>query len=220
MADTRNCEQCGAVFAPRREHGRFCSARCRVAWNREKRTDPLAEVNALQWSIMAMRDATERLAQVRAWDRRRAFTVIGEAVWWVTIVDGTLVRYHPETYDRVMASQPPAERGLIEETLAGLRFVRNRMGHDVDHVDFIRPAARRPGASGGRITDWRWNPLPEPSRASLSPRGQAWEMARYRAYQARLAGHTVGEVFGRAATFLKVAAATATPATEVSAHSG
>jgi hypothetical protein len=219
MADTRNCEQCGAVFAPRREHGRFCSARCRVAWNREKTTDPLAEVNALEWSITAMRDTTERLPRVRAWDRRRAFTVIGEAVWWVTIVDGTLVRYHPETYDRVMACQPPAERGLIEETLAGLRFVRNRMGHDVDHVDFIRPDARRPGAGDGRITDWRWNPLPEPSHASLSPRGQAWEMARYHAYQARLAGHTVGEVFGRAAAFLKVAAATATPATEVSAHS-
>jgi hypothetical protein len=219
MADTRNCEQCGAMFAPRREHGRFCSARCRVAWNREKTTDPPAEVNALQWSITAMSDTTERLPRVRAGDRQRAFTVIGEAVWWVTIVDGTLVRYHPEAYDGVMAGQPPVERRLVEETLAGLRYVRNRMGPDVDHVDFIRPDASRPGAGDGRITDWRWNSLPEPTCASLSPRGQAWEMARYRAYQAQLAGHSVGEVFGRAAAFLKVAAATATSATEVSAHS-
>ena len=219
MVDTRTCDQCGVVFEPRREHGRFCSARCRVAWNRENISDRAAGGSALEWSISAMRDATWRLLRAQARDRSRAFAVISEAVWWVTIVDGTLVRYHPETYDRVMAGQPPGERGLIEETLAGLRFVRNRMGHDVDHVDFIRPDARRPGAGDGRITEWRWNPLPEPSHASPSPRGQAWEMARYRAYQARLAGHTVGEVFGRAAAFLNVAAATATSATEVSAHS-
>jgi hypothetical protein len=34
VTDSRNCEQCGALFTPRREHARFCSARCRVAWNR------------------------------------------------------------------------------------------------------------------------------------------------------------------------------------------
>jgi hypothetical protein len=217
VPDTRNCEQCGAVFAPRREHGRFCSARCRVAWNREKATDPAAEVNALQWSITAMSDATERLPRIRAWDRPRAFTVIGEVVWWVTIVDGTLVRYHPEAYDCVLGDQPAGERALIEETLAGLRFVRNRMGHDLDHVDFIDLDARHPGADEDRVTDWRWESLPEPSLASLSPRGQAWEIERYRAYQAQLAGHTVGEVFGRASAFLKLAAVRATAAPELSA---
>jgi hypothetical protein len=31
-------------------------------------------------------------------------------------------------------------------------------------------------------------------------------MTRYRAYQAELAGHTVGETFGRAAAFLQLAA--------------
>src|SRR5260370_36225436 len=128
MADTRNCEQCGAVFAPRREHGRFRSARCRVAWNREKTTDPLAEVNALQWSITAMRDTTERLPRVRAWDRRRAVTVIGEAGWWVTIGDGTPGRYHPATYDRVLAGQPPAARGLLGGTPARPRVGPDRIG--------------------------------------------------------------------------------------------
>jgi hypothetical protein len=191
-----------------------------VAWNREKTTDPLAEVNALQWSITAMSDTTGRLPRIRASDRRRAFTVIGEAVWWVTIVDGTLVRYHPEAYDRVLAGQPAAERRLIEETLAGLRYVRNRMGHDVDHVDFIRPEATPPGGGAGRITDWRWNCLPEPAFASLSPRGQAWEMTRYQAYQARLAGRAVGETFERAAAFLRLAAARATATAPVSAHLG
>ena len=34
-------------------------------------------------------------------------------------------------------------------------------------------------------------------------------MTRYRAYQANLAGRTIGETFGRAAAFLKLAAAKA-----------
>jgi len=43
-------------------------------------------------------------------------------------------------------------------------------------------------------------------------------MTRYRAYEAQLAGHTVGESFGRAAAFLKLAAAKATLVTDISAH--
>jgi hypothetical protein len=218
MADTRICEQCGTVFAPRREHARFCSARCRVAWNREKMSDPAVEVNALAWSITAMNDTAERLPRVRAWDRPRAFAVIGEAVWWVTIVDATLVRHHPEAYDAVLAGQTAVERALIEGTLAGLRFVRNRMGHEVDHVDFIHPQASRPGPGDGRITAWTWKSVPEPALASLPPRGQAWEMTRYQAYQARLAGHTIGETFARAAAFLKLTAAHAPPIADTSAH--
>jgi hypothetical protein len=181
-------------------------------------SDPAVEVNALQWSITAMNDTTERLPRVRAWDRPRAFAVIGEAVWWVTIVDATLVRHHPEAYDAVMAGQTAAERALIEGTLAGLRFVRNRMGHEVDHVDFVHPRASRPGAGEGRITAWTWEWVPEPALASLPPRGQAWEMTRYRAYQAQLAGHTIGETFARAAAFLKLTAAHAPPITDTSAR--
>ena len=54
-------------------------------------------------------------------------------------------------------------------------------------------------------------PVPEPALASLSPRGQAWEMTRYRAYQAYLAGHAIGETFGRATEFLKLATANNRP---------
>jgi hypothetical protein len=179
--------------------------------------DPTAEVSALEWSVTAMRDATERLPRARAWNRPRAFAVIGEAVWWITIVDGTLVRHHPEAYDCVLAGQTPAERSLIEGTLAGLRFVRNRMGHDVDHVDFIQPEVSGPGPADGRITAWTWKSVPEPALASLPPRGQVWEMTRYRAYEAQLAGHAIGEVFGRAAAFLNLAAAEAATATDISA---
>jgi hypothetical protein len=66
--------------------------------------------------------------------------------------------------------------------------------------------------------------VPEPALASLlaslPPRGQMWEMTRYQAYQARLAAHTVGEVFGPAAAFLKLAAACAPSITGASVHAG
>ena len=135
------------MFVPRREHARFCSVDCRVAWNRENVGDPAAGVSALQWSITAMSDTAERLPRVRAGDRPRAFAVISEAVWWVTIVNATLVRHHPEAYDGVMAGQTPAQRRLIEEVLAGLRFVRNRIGDEADLAEFIEPGSPGPGAA-------------------------------------------------------------------------
>ena len=154
-----------------------------------------------------MSDTTQRLSQVTAWNQARALAVIGEAVWWVTIVDATLVRHHPDAYDAVIAGQAPAERQLVEETLAGLRFVRNRIGDEADLADFIEPSEPAPGSANGHITGWTWKPVPEPALAPLPLRGQPWEMARYHAYQAQLAGHAIGETFTRAAEFLKLAAA-------------
>jgi hypothetical protein len=216
MADTRDCEHCGGAFEPRREHARFCSARCRVAWNRENTSDRLVESSALDWSIAAMRESTERLRRVRPGSRPQAFAVISEAVWWVTIVDGTLMRYHPDVYDRAMADLPPATRRMTERTFSGLRFVRNWMGYHVDHADFIAPREPESGPDAGRITGWTWKPLPEPVLWSLPPRGQAWELTRYRAYQAELAGHLIGRTFTATTTFLQSAtalAASGTPAT-------
>src|ERR1700685_1869978 len=140
MAETRRCERCGMEFMPKREHARFCSARCRVAWNRENwnrvnrdqqkwgsenweygaRGHQGTETSALSWAIIAMRDTTERLGKVRASDRAQAFAVIGEAVWWVTIVDATLVRYYPDEYDNTLAAQPTRQRRIIEGTFGGL----------------------------------------------------------------------------------------------------
>ena len=150
--------------------------------------------------------------------RPQAFALLGEAVWCVTIVDAALVRYHDETYDAVMADKTPAEGRLIEGTFAGLRFVRNRIGHGVDLDEFIGPGAPGPGAGEGRVTGWTWKSVPEPALASLSPRARSWEMRRYRAYQAELAGHTLGEIFGRAVAFLELTAANAPSITDISAH--
>ena len=231
MAETRRCERCGKEFEPKREHARFCSARCRVAWNRENwnqvnrvqqkwgsenwadeaRGPRNTGTSALRWSLTAMHDTTERLGRVRASDRAQAFAVIGEAVWWVTIVDATLFRYYPEDYDAALAGLGGEERQATEATFAGLRFVRNRMGYHADHADFIQPCTDGSGRGDAPITEWTWRSLPVPAVATLPPRGQEWELSRYEAYQELLAGRNVGGTFGRTAEFhdLVVAAAQA-----------
>ena len=155
-----------------------------------------------------MADATDRLANVTAADRPRAFAVVSEAVWWVTIVDSTLVRYHAEAYDLVLSQA--SGRMCIEETLSGLRFVRNQIGQGVDQADFIQPTAPNPDGEADCVGDWTWSPQPEPSCASLSVQGRSWEISRYQAYQARLAGRAVRQTFRDAASFLMMAADRAT----------
>jgi hypothetical protein len=204
MGDIRSCQQCGAGFEPRREHARFCSVACRMAWNRQHLGDPAADVSALQWSITGMRETVERLAGASAPVPRQALLLIGEAVWWVTIVDATLVRHHLQTYDRVMTGLCPQERQATEGMLAGLRFVRNQLGHKVDLAEFAQP-----GPGSQYVRDWTWQPVPEPALVTFPRRARAWEMTRYRAYQAQLAGHCVGEIFCRAVTFLRLAGADA-----------
>jgi hypothetical protein len=71
-----------------------CSPACRAAWNTEHVGDLKAGTSALAWSITAMTDTTQRLRQVTAWHQAQAFAVIAEAVWWVTMVDATMVRHH------------------------------------------------------------------------------------------------------------------------------
>ena len=204
MADVRTCAQCGALFTPSREHARFCSPRCRVAWNQENLGDPKADTSALDWSITAMHDAVDQLATDLP-NPAQTLTLISDAVWLVTIVDATLVRYHHQDYESVMeaAADPPS----IEGTFSGLRFVRNQMGYHVDPADFAQPGEHRPGADPGHITAWTWRSLPEPDLSSRPPRGRVWEMTRYRDYQAHLAGHGVGDTFGRALGFLDLASA-------------
>jgi hypothetical protein len=108
VAGTRTCEQCGTVFVPQREHARFCRVGCRAAWNREH-MDPAVEASALAWSVTAMSEATERLTAMRVPDPRQGLAAIGEAVWWVTMVDATLVRHHRKVYDAVLTAGGAAE---------------------------------------------------------------------------------------------------------------
>src|ERR1700761_9007140 len=231
MAETRRCERCGKEFEPKREHARFCSARCRVAWNREswnqvnkvqqkwgsenwaEMPGTGSETSALRWAFTAMHDTTERLGRARSSDRAHAFAVIGEAVWWVTIVDATLFRYYPDDYETALTRLPEQDRQVIETTFAGLRFVRNRMGYHADHADFIQPSAGQSGVDAP-ITEWTWRSLPEPGVAALAPRGQEWELSRYEAYQGVLADRSVGETFVRTSVFHDLVVRTARAAAD------
>ncbi|MGH3397957.1 MAG: hypothetical protein ACRDPO_25030 [Streptosporangiaceae bacterium] len=207
MADIRHCDQCGKAFEPRREHARFCSGPCRVAWNREHRRDPATELRALDWSVAALADLSPRLAALSGADRGRAVAVVSEAVWQVTIVDATLIRYYPDVYDVVLARRSPSQRKLIEGTMAGLRFVRNRMRSEAERDAFISASAAVEPAGEGPGGPCTWQPVPEP-RLDV-PRGarRTWELTRYQAYQDFLAGHSVAATFGRASEFLRRAAA-------------
>ncbi len=203
MAEIRECAQCGTKFSPGREHARFCSARCRMAWNRAHAGVAAAPAVAIDWSVSAMTEATSRLSAATGWDLPHLAVAVGETVWWVTLVDATLVRYHPEPYERALASDG-VKRHKTEKSLAGLRYVRNQLGRGAEPATFIQPLA-----SGDAGAGWTWRALPEPCLDGFTPTGQHWELNRYKAYQSRLAGHNIAGTFTRCAEFLADAAALA-----------
>ena len=102
----------------------------------------------------------------------QAFAAIAEAVWWVTMVDATLVRHHLDAYDGVIAGQVPADRQQTEQTLAGLRYVRNQIGDEADLAEFVAPGETGPDPGNGHITGWTWKLVPEPKLAALAPQGR------------------------------------------------
>ncbi len=145
---------------------------------------------ALDWSVQAMESATTRVNQTD--DPQKAFVAIGEAVWWITIVNDNL-------RDEPMYPTSIGNDAVLADTLAGLRSVRNRIGHEVNLVDFVNLEAVRPDQYGdGRIAAWSWK--------SVLPPKASWKAAQndYRAYEAQLAGRTVVEAFSRAEMFLKL----------------
>jgi hypothetical protein len=202
MSEVRECVQCGTPFTPGREHARFCSARCRMAWNRERVGVAAAPSVAIGWSVTAMAEAVGRLAGASSWDLPRVATTVGETVWWVTLVDATLVRYHPGAYDKALESEAVHCREA-EGALAGLRYVRNQLGRSADPAGFVQHAAADDRAC------WAWRPLPEPQLGAFTARARQWEMSRYHAYQARLAGRDIAPTFNLCASFLTRAAALA-----------
>jgi hypothetical protein len=202
MAEIRHCAQCGTGFEPRREHARFCSADCRTAWTKEHVGDPEVAQNALDWSLTAMKEAAGRLTRDETLESARVAVAVSEAVWWVTIVDATLVRYYPDIYDGVLAGMSEECGDRIEEILTGLRYVRNQLGVHLDPAEFIWLDDQ---------AGWTWHSLPEPPCELLSARGQDWELSRYRAYQSCLAGVLVTETVTTAAAFLSRTAETVFP---------
>jgi hypothetical protein len=171
-----------------------------MAWNRDHAGVASTPAVAIDWSVMAMAETAGRLTAPGPRDLDHLAAVVGETVWWVTLVDATLVRYHPQNYETTLARRS-ARRRQTEQTLEGLRHVRNQLGRSVDPAALITPAA-----AGGELPAWTWRSLPEPDGSGLGSRARRWELSRYRAYQARLAGHDVTEAFTWCAEFLTLAA--------------
>jgi hypothetical protein len=204
MTEVRNCAQCGAQFEPRREHARFCSALCRITWNRQHASGQPTRGTPLSWSVSALEDTAERLCKAEAMNLPEALALISEAVWWVTLVDATMIRYHHDAYDRALDELDPAERKITEGTFTGLRFVRNCMGYYVDPADFIQPLRDSLGGDAP-VAAWTWRQVPVDVPGMLPQRSnssKAWENSRYLHYRAYLEGRLVGETINRAAGYL------------------
>lgn len=165
--------------------------------------------SALEWSVPAMRDAIRRLIVAGGADQATAFVLVSDAVWAVTIVDAAMVRYHPNVYDRVLGSATSTERRLIEESLAGLRYVRNQMRDPAAFAKFVDLANAEDAAGRAAASVWTWRSVTGRPQAHRLPPAETWQETRYGAYAVRLAGHAVGEVFERAQAFLDRTAAEA-----------
>jgi hypothetical protein len=73
------------------------------------------------------------------------------------------------------------------------------MGYKADHEDFVDPAACPDGRAGGQIAAWTWKQIPDPGLSGLPGPAREWELTRYRAYQAAVAGRCIGDTFRQAA---------------------
>lgn len=154
---------------------------------------------ALDWSVAAMLAATDRVNMIRATSEQEAFAAIGEAVWWITVVNDNLRARYGKPYRIAEKGTTPDPR----DTMRGLRSVRNRITHEVEVVDFIEAIAIRADRGDGRITAWAWRSVPPPrSRATR-------EIAGYQAYETALASQNIVHTFGVATGFLQVVLMTA-----------
>ncbi len=142
-----------------------------------------------------MSAATDRVNRVQAPSLAEAFAAIGEALWWITVVDENVRTRYGKAYSRATRATSPNPT----ETMRGVRSARNRMCHEVEVVDFIAPIGSRPDRGDGRISAWAWQSVPPPrSRA-------ARDIAGRRAYEAALVGQNIVHTFGLATGFLQLA---------------
>lgn len=150
---------------------------------------------ALDWSVAAMDAATDRVNRIHAFGLEEAFAAIGEAVWWITVVDDNIRARYGKAYGRATRATSPSPT----ETMRGLRSARNRICHEVEVVDFIAPIGSRPDRGDGRISAWTWQSVPPPRSHA------ARDIAGHRAYESALAGQNIVYTFGLATGFLQLA---------------
>ncbi len=142
-----------------------------------------------------MHDAADRVNRIRASELSEAFAAIGEAVWWITLVDDNIRARHGKAYSRAARATAPNPT----DTMRGLRSARNRICHEVEVVEFIVNIGSRSDRGDRRISAWAWQSVPPPrSRA-------ARDIAGHTAYETALVGHNIVYTFGLATGFLNLA---------------
>jgi hypothetical protein len=167
--------------------------------------DPYGPDVALDWSVMAMNDATDRVNKIAESNLPHTFAAIGEAVWWITIINDSLRHNHRTAYDRAIELTMPSPAA----TLLGLRSVRNCVGHEVDLVDFVQPIASRPDPGDGRITAWAWSHVRPPTPERRTKREYEGALRCHQAYEAAVVedgqGGNIVYTFGLVTGFLRLA---------------
>ena len=169
---------------------------------------------ALGCSVTAMAETVQRLSSAAAMDLPQALAVISEAVWWVTIVDATMIRYHHGAYDHALAALDPAARQAAEATFAGLRFVRSQMGYRAGPADFIQPQPVQGGTEYAPVAKWIWKPVPAPELEAVPRPGRGWEISQHQQYRTYLADHPIGQTIVPVAALLTQVHAAADRAVE------
>ena len=144
------------------------------------------ELVPLNWAISAMSRAFERVRNTDWHDPIGAFAAIGETLWWIGVVRGGLDELYPDAVDSLAAED---ERPMAE-LLDGLQFARNRIGHGVDEVRYVKASALDPSGFAAR---WTWERMER--RPQNSDRG-------YDAYQSVVAGGDVVESLLAVTVFL------------------
>lgn len=245
MVEVRVCEQCGTEFTPRREHARFCSTRCRLAWNRGDARQATVSVAALDWAVNAMIEVTSRLGEGPAPNSRVTDgTATHDPASNGTVANGDAAAAAPAPdlrHAAIAVSEATWWVTLVDATLVryfpgGYDAIldaqpapeRAEIEHTLAGLRYVRNQMGvhlDPGEflRAGVTSDseeapaWTWSPLPEPVTMELSPRGQEWERSRYRAYQDWLAGRAITHTFALAAGFLRMAAASFPPESSLTA---
>jgi hypothetical protein len=153
-----------------------------------------SETTPIAWVVQAMNTAADRMIDVHWHQPERAFSAIGETLWWACILDEALLRRCKASYAKARKDEKD-----VRDLLAGLRYARNRFAHSSDIVDYVEVSAIT-GSNwvGGYQASWRWKHLP----SVLGPRGKGGQVE----YETALAGHDVKQSLIRALSFLRWAA--------------
>jgi hypothetical protein len=155
----------------------------------------------LSWWVSAMNDATERLRKASGRDLPEGLALASESVWWINLVEATVMRTSQAAYDQALTNLDPAERRATEGTFAGLRFVRNWLGYHADPADFIQPGQNEEGGEVP-VTAWTWTFLAAPELGERSPRNRQADAVRYRQCCKYLASKPISETITCAVAFL------------------